>query len=61
MRTKDFVARLEHDRIVKAIAAAEKKTSGEIRVYIKRGEIGDAVAEAREQFEKLGMTATRER
>ena len=56
MRTKEFMARLEHERIVKAIAAAETKTSGEIRVFIQRGEIGDAVADAREQFEKLGMT-----
>lgn len=61
MRTKTFVDQLEHDRIVRAIAAAEKKTSGEIRVYIKRGEIPDAVQAAREQFETLGMTATRER
>lgn len=61
MRTKAFIERLDNDRIVKAIAVAEQRTSGEIRVYIKRGEIDDAVAEAREQFEKLGMTATRER
>ncbi|HEY1583888.1 MAG TPA: TPM domain-containing protein [Chthoniobacterales bacterium] len=61
MRTKAFVDQLEHERIVQAIGAAEKKTSGEIRVYIKRGEIDDPVAAAREQFEKLGMTATRER
>jgi uncharacterized membrane protein len=61
MRTKEFLNRLEHDRIVRAIAAAEKKTSGEIRVYIKRGEVSDTVQAAREQFEKLGMTATRER
>ena len=55
------MARLEHDRIVKAIAAAETKTSGEIRVFIQRGEIDDAVAAARTRFQKLGMTATRER
>ncbi len=61
MRTKAFVEKLDHARIVQAIAAAEKKTSGEIRVYIKRGEIADAVQAAREQFETLGMTATRER
>ena len=61
MRTKTFVEQLEHARIVEAIAAAERKTSGEIRVYIKRGEVDDAVQAAREQFEKLGMTATRER
>jgi uncharacterized membrane protein len=55
------MARLEHDRIVRAIAAAETKTSGEIRVFIKRGEIDDPVAGARAQFQKLNMTATRER
>ena len=61
MRTKEFLHKLEHDRIVKAIAAAETKTSGEIRVFIQRGEIDDAVAVARRQFEKLGMTKTRAR
>ena len=55
------MAKLEHDRIVKAIAAAEAKTSGEIRVFIQRGEIDDVVAAARAQFQKLNMTATRER
>ena len=55
------MARLEHDRIVKAIVAAEAKTSGEIRVFIQRGEIDDVVAAARTRFQKLGMTATRER
>jgi uncharacterized membrane protein len=61
MRTKTFVGKLEHARIVKAIAAAEEKTSGEIRVYIKRGAVEDAVAAARAEFEKLGMAATRHR
>ncbi len=61
MRTKEFIEKLESERIVNAIAAAELKTSGEIRVYLKRGEIGDVMAEARAQFETLGMTATRER
>ncbi len=61
MRTKEFLSRLDHDRIVRAIGAAEAQTSGEIRVYLKRGEIEDPVAAARAQFAKLGMTATRER
>jgi uncharacterized membrane protein len=55
------MARLEHDRIVQAIAAAETKTSGEIRVFIQRGEVDDAVAVGTARFQKLGMTATRER
>ena len=61
MRTKDFLHKLQHDRIVRAIAAAEKKTSGEIRVFVQHGEIDDPVAAARKQFEQLGMTATRDR
>jgi uncharacterized membrane protein len=61
MRTKEFLARLDHDRIVRAIAAAEGKTSCEIRVFVQRGKMTDPMAAARAQFEKLGMTRTRER
>jgi uncharacterized membrane protein len=61
MRTKDFLGQLEHERIVRAIAAAEQKSSGEIRVFVQRGEVDDPVAGARKQFEQLGMTATRDR
>jgi uncharacterized membrane protein len=61
MRTKDFIEKLEHERIVRAIAAAELKTSGEIRVFVQRSEVDDPVAAARKQFERLGMTATRDR
>ena len=61
MRTREFLGKLEHDRIAKAIATAEAKTSGEIRVFIQRGNVADAVSAARDQFERLGMTQTRER
>ena len=61
MRTKEFLHKLEHDRIVRAIATAEATTSGEIRVFIQRGNVTDAVSAARNQFERLGMTQTRER
>ena len=61
MRTKEFLGKLEHDRIAKAIATAEATTSGEIRVFIQRGNVADAVSDARDQFERLGMTQTRER
>ena len=62
MRTKDFLDKLDHDRIVGAIKAAEAKTSGQIRVYVQRGEFaGDPVMAAQKQFHKLGMQATRER
>jgi len=61
MRTKEFLRKLEHDRIAKAIATAEATTSGEIRVFIQRGSVADAVSSARDQFERLGMAQTRER
>lgn len=62
MRTKDFLGRLDHDRIVAAIRDAEGRSSGEVRVYVQRGELeGDAFDHARKKFAKLGMQATRER
>jgi uncharacterized membrane protein len=62
MRTREFLGQLDHNRIVGAIREAEAKTSGQIRVYVQRGELaGDPVIEAQEQFHKLGMQATKER
>ncbi len=62
MRSKEFLDRLDHKRIVAAIAAAEAKTSGEIRIYLQRGEVaGDALPVAEKKFHELGMTKTRER
>jgi uncharacterized membrane protein len=62
MRTKEFLSKLEHDRIVSAIQDAESKTSGQIRVYIQRGELnGDPLAAATKRFHKLGMHRREER
>jgi uncharacterized membrane protein len=62
MRTKEFLSKLEHDEIVKAIRNAESKTSGEIRVFIQRGELdADPVAAAKKRFHRLGMQKTAER
>jgi uncharacterized membrane protein len=62
MRTKEFLSKLDHDRIVEAIRGAEAKTSAEIRVYIQRGHLsGDALAAAQTRFQKLGMHKTNER
>lgn len=52
---------LEHARVQAAIAAAEARTSGEIRVVVSRRPAADAVAEATRQFTRLGMTRTAER
>ena len=56
MRTRDFLSRLEHARIVSAIREAESKTSGEIRVYIQRGKFDtDPVMVAQKKFQRLAM------
>ncbi len=58
MRTKEFLSRLDHKRISAAIAAAEATTSGEIRVFIQRGEIGEPLITAEKKFQELGMHKT---
>jgi uncharacterized membrane protein len=63
MKSRDFLQKLDEAQIVAAIQAAERKTSGEIRVFVtNRGLGGDSVVNrAAARFEKLGMTATRDR
>ena len=51
----------QESRIVAAIAAAEKATSGEIRVHVESRAGGDALAAARRWFVRLRMDRTRER
>jgi uncharacterized membrane protein len=61
MRTREFLGKLEHDRIVEAIREAESKTSGEIRVLIQRGKLkSDPLVAAQRKFHRLGMQKTRE-
>ena len=62
MRTREFLSKLEHDRIIQAIQEAESKTSGEIRVLIQRGKLkSDPLVAAQRKFHRLGMHKTRER
>ena len=62
MRTRDFLSKVEHDRIVQAIREAESKTSGEIRVFIQRGKLNaDPLVAAQKKFHQLRMHTTRER
>ena len=62
MRTREFLSKLEHDRIVQAIGEVESKTSGEIRVLIERGKLkSDPLQAAQSKFHRLGMHKTRER
>jgi len=62
MRTRAFLSKLEHDRIVQTIREAESKTSGEIRVFVQRGKLkSDPLAAAQKKFRQLRMHKTRER
>ena len=62
MRTHRFLQQLEHDRIGKAIKAAEAKTSGQIRIFLQRGTFEeDATERAGKKFLQLGMQKTKER
>lgn len=58
MHQKDFLEQLDQQRIVDAIGAAEKMTSGEIRVHIQPRARGEIRHVAEKTFERLGMTAT---
>ncbi len=61
MKARHFIKELDHKRILVAIKDAEKKTSGEIRVYISHREIGDVLRAANTRFDKLGMRKSKER
>jgi len=58
---KSFFDKIDHDRIVAAIAAAEKQTSGEIRVHLHHRKASDPQEAGTKVFEKLGMTNTSDR
>ena len=61
MLHKEFIEQLDEPRIVEAIAAAEKTTSGELRVYVSHKERHDALTFAKKRFVELGMSATKHR
>jgi uncharacterized membrane protein len=62
MRTREFLSKVEHSRIVQVIREVESGTSGEIRVFVQRGKMrSDAVPAAQKKFHQLGMHKTRGR
>jgi uncharacterized membrane protein len=61
MQTKDFLHALKDEAIAHEIAEAEKRTSGEIRVFVSKKAVEDAVIEAEKQFVALGMAKTASR
>ena len=56
-----FLFRLNSKRVVAAIADAENRTSGEIRIFVSHKKWSDPMAAATAEFDKLGMAATAER
>jgi uncharacterized membrane protein len=56
-----FLIDVDLDAIVAAVAAAERQTSGQIRVHLERRSVGDPIAHATHIFHRLGMHRTRHR
>jgi uncharacterized membrane protein len=61
--TRRLLSEADLEAIAAVVAAAERETSGEIRVHLERRlpAAGDALARAGEVFDALGMRATAER
>jgi len=56
-----FFSDFDSDRIVQAIGAAERRTSGEIRVHVTRHSPKHLASRAERRFHLLGMTKTAEK
>ena len=54
-------SRFDSERIVAAIAEAERASTGQVRVHITRQKPDDLQARAVRRFERLGMTRTERR
>jgi uncharacterized membrane protein len=57
-KTEDFLTPTEEQEIVKAIALAEKQTSGEIRVHFEEKSDLEPMERAKEVFLQLNMQQT---
>ena len=61
LHPKKFFTEEEKKRIVQAIQAAERQSSGEIRVVLEKKGRGEIFPRAKKFFEKLRMTQTQHR
>jgi len=61
MKIDAFLDQLDDQQIVAAIAKSERQTSGQIRVFVSRKEVEDALEHAKARFLTLGMDQTRDR
>lgn len=57
-KAEDFFTESEEQSVVEAIKAAEKDTSGEIRVHLENHSQKDNLSRAKEVFQEIGMTKT---
>lgn len=61
MKTKEFLANVDDAQVLAAIAAAEAKSSGEVRVFVSNELIEDVMPAAQAEFNALGMAKTKNR
>ncbi len=61
MDIRDFLTPEEKERVVEAVKAAERNTSGEIRVHLENHCREDVLDHAAYIFDELGMQETRQR
>jgi uncharacterized membrane protein len=58
MKTRHFLNAVDRNKVLAAIAKAEKRTTGEIFVFVSRKNVADALAEATRCFKKYKMDRT---
>ena len=61
MKTRHFLNTVEHDRIHRAIQAAERETTGRIILFISHKNVGDALAEAHKIFVQHKLETAQEK
>jgi uncharacterized membrane protein len=61
MKTRAFFSQLDHGKMVAAIVDAERRTSGEILLFVSHRKVADAQRAAVREFERLGMHKTKRR
>lgn len=58
MKQKHFLQAIDHAKITASIAAAERRSSGQIRVFVSHRNVENALERARSRFATLGMEKT---
>jgi len=58
---RKFLSHVDHDAVVAAIASAEKKSSGRVRLFITHKRVDEPVAAAEKHFHRFGLADTRHR